>query len=220
MQRVFQITTPQRELLTDNIGVQEEFVNVFQTLIRGEAMNRDINLQYLAPWVQHRLTISEANELVRLIQRREVYDALLSISNDKAPGPDRYLAYFSKSAWPLIGENITDGVLDFFHTGRILKQINAALLVLIPKVHSLSTAANFRPIACCNVLYKLIAKILVKRVQGVMGALVHISQNAFIPGRKIVVNILLVQKLLAAYNQKQLLPCCAVKVDLQKAYDM
>ncbi|KAL2251044.1 UNVERIFIED_CONTAM: MOB kinase activator-like 1A [Sesamum indicum] len=81
----------------------------------------------------HILTTDEADELMRPIQRREVYDALLSISDDKAPGPNGYSACSFKLPWSLISENVTDTLLDFFLTGKMLKQINATLLVLIPK---------------------------------------------------------------------------------------
>ncbi|KAL2240951.1 UNVERIFIED_CONTAM: hypothetical protein Sindi_0736300 [Sesamum indicum] len=53
-------------------------------------------------------------------------------------------------------------VLDFFSTGRLLKQINNTLLTLIPKVHSPMSVADFRLISCCNVLYKILAKLIVQ----------------------------------------------------------
>ncbi|KAL0434983.1 UNVERIFIED_CONTAM: hypothetical protein Sradi_0206200 [Sesamum radiatum] len=155
IQRVFQITTPQGDLISDYNGVQEEFVRYYQTLLGGRSHNSDINLQHLVPWVRHRLSTEEANALVVPVQWKEVYEALISISDDKAPRLD----------------------------GRLLEQINATMLALIPKVYSPSTVANFRPIACCNVLYKIIAKILVKRMQGVMDPLqtvpkTHLCQDA------------------------------------------
>ncbi|KAL0387928.1 UNVERIFIED_CONTAM: putative ribonuclease H protein [Sesamum radiatum] len=79
--------------------------------------------------------------------------------------------------------------------------------------------SDYRPIACCNVLYKAITKIIVKRMQRVLPLLIDYSQNAFVPGRSITDNILLAQELLAGYNQKRLPLRCTIKVDIQKAYD-
>ncbi|KAL0307638.1 UNVERIFIED_CONTAM: hypothetical protein Scaly_2976400 [Sesamum calycinum] len=79
--------------------------------------------------------------------------------------------------------------------------------------------SDYRPIACCNTLYKAITKILVKRLQRVLPLMIDHSQNAFVPGRSISDNILLAQELLAGYNQARLPARCMLKVDIQKAYD-
>ncbi|KAL0292095.1 UNVERIFIED_CONTAM: Retrovirus-related Pol polyprotein from type-2 retrotransposable element R2DM [Sesamum radiatum] len=112
----------------------------------------------------------------------------------------------------------TGYILDFFRNGRLLKQINATLISLIPKVNSPAVVAEFRPISCCNVLYKAITKILVQRMRSILDTLISPSQNAFVPGRSIE-NVLLAQELFSGYNQRNLPPRCALKVDLRKAYD-
>ncbi|KAL0368048.1 UNVERIFIED_CONTAM: Retrovirus-related Pol polyprotein from type-2 retrotransposable element R2DM [Sesamum calycinum] len=109
--------------------------------------------------------------------------------------------------------------MDFFTTGRLLKQVNATLITLIPKVCASSLVADFRPISCCNVIYKIITKILVLRIRGVLDKIISPSQTAFVPGRSISDNVLLAQELFSGYNQYRLPPRCALKVDLRKTYD-
>lgn len=52
-----------------------------------------------------------------------------------------------------------------------------------------------------------------------LGELVNINQSAFIPGRNISDNIMITQELVKGYSRKKGIPRCAMKIDLQKAYD-
>ncbi|KAL0294211.1 UNVERIFIED_CONTAM: Retrovirus-related Pol polyprotein from type-2 retrotransposable element R2DM [Sesamum radiatum] len=185
----------------------------------GRSRDRFIDLRHLRPWARHVLTEAEADALVVPVSPEEVKQAVFDIDESKAPGPDGYSAGFFKAAWPVIGGEVTQAIRDFFQTGRLLKQVNTTLISLIPKVSNPAVVAEFRPISCCNVLYKVITKILVQRMRGILDMLISPSQNAFVPGRAIGDNILLAQELFSGYNQKHLPPRCALKVDLRKAYD-
>ncbi|KAL2226376.1 UNVERIFIED_CONTAM: hypothetical protein Sindi_1996300 [Sesamum indicum] len=81
------------------------------------------------------------------------------------------------------------------------------------------TVSDFWPIACCIVLYKIIAKFIVQRLSVIMDKLISPCQAAFVPGRSIGDNIMLAQELFTGYNQTRLPPRCALKVDIRKAYD-
>ncbi|KAL0299875.1 UNVERIFIED_CONTAM: putative ribonuclease H protein [Sesamum angustifolium] len=158
-------------------------------------------------------------ELVQLVTREEIKDAFFDIAEDKAPGPDGYSSGFYKAAWPVIGEEVVKAILEFFTTGRLLKQVNTTILALIPKVRLPSLVSDFRPISCCNVLYKVITKIIVQRLRSVLDKMISPSQNAFVPGRSIGDNILLAQEIFSGYNRQGLPMRCALKVDLRKAYE-
>lgn len=54
---------------------------------------------------------------------------------------------------------------------------------------------EFRPISCCNVVYKCMTKILANRVSVALPSLISFSQSAFLKGRRIHDNILLAHEL-------------------------
>ncbi|KAK4384699.1 hypothetical protein Sango_3033900 [Sesamum angolense] len=171
--------------------INSVFVTYFQDLLGGDRTERVLDLHYLRPWARHILTEEEAYALIRPVTVDDVKKAMFDIEEDKAPGPD----------------------------GKLLKQVTASVLTLIPKVRTPHSVADFRPISCCNVIYKVISKILVCRFREILDLLISPSQNALVPGRLISDNVLLAQELFSGYNQCRLPPRCALKVDLRKAYD-
>ncbi|XP_074278530.1 uncharacterized protein LOC141602115 [Silene latifolia] len=81
------------------------------------------------------------------------------------------------------------------------------------------TVLQFRPITCCNTIYKCLSKVLCNRRRNILPDIVSPSQSAFIKGRDIVGNILISQDLIKLYKRKTCSPRVLIKLDLQKAYD-
>lgn len=90
------------------------------------------------------------------------------------------------------------------------------MVTLIPKKAHESTVADFRPIACTNVVYKAIMKILNSRMAPLLAKLVSPAESAFIKGLNLTNNY---QVLVHRYGLEQLATKCMVKIDIQKAYD-
>ncbi|XP_022007560.1 uncharacterized protein LOC110906790 [Helianthus annuus] len=160
-----------------------------------------------------------ANHMVRSVTRDEVKKAMFGIGENKAPGPDGYTSAFFKHSWDVVGDQVTNAVLDFFENGQMLKQINHTIIALVPKKDSPNSVQDYRPISCCNVLFKCISKIITDRIKGSLDGLVSINQSAFVPGRKITDNILLTQELMHNYHIDRGPSRCALKIDIHKAYD-
>ncbi|GJU54914.1 hypothetical protein Tco_1228628 [Tanacetum coccineum] len=117
------------------------------------------------------------------------------------------------------GGAIVIAIRNFFVNGRLLKEINHKFIALIPKVPTPLKVNDFRPISCCNVLYKCISKILTNRIINGIKEVVSDNQSAFVPGRRISDNILITQELMHNYHRNRGPPQCAFKIDIQKAYD-
>ena len=165
------------------------------------------------------LDASDQNEILAPVSSAEIKAALFGIDNDKAPGPDGFSSLFYKKAWGIIGADFCLAIKDFFSTGCLLKQINHSVIALIPKTVNACSPSEFRPIACCNVIYKVISKILSGRLALALKKVVSPSQSAFLGGRKMSDNIHLIQELLRLYGRKRVSPRCMMKVDFKKAFD-
>ncbi|XP_074265800.1 uncharacterized protein LOC141588248 [Silene latifolia] len=154
-----------------------------------------------------------------------------------------YLKQKSKADW-LLGEmktldiftdpqGIEKAFLEYYkgllgtsnHTTKVHKatvrsgKLNTTNIIFIPKVSNPTSVLEFRPIACCNTIYKCIAKLLCNRLGKVLPDLVSINQGGFIKGRNIVENVLICQDLVRLYNRKVASPRCLVNIDLRKAYN-
>ncbi|KAL2224793.1 UNVERIFIED_CONTAM: hypothetical protein Sindi_3034800, partial [Sesamum indicum] len=199
--RILQINDDNGTIHTEPEDIINEFVRYYQNLLGGNRRQITLDIGFLRPWARHVLSNEEAGHLISAFTPDDVKQAVFDIAEDKAPGPDGYSSGFFKAAWPVVGQEVTKAVLEFFSTGKLLKQVNSTLLALIPKVHTPMTVGDFRPISCCNVLYKIIAKLLVQRLSVVLDKIISPCQGAFIPRRSIGDNILLAQELLTGYNQ-------------------
>ncbi|KAL9237106.1 hypothetical protein vseg_011694 [Gypsophila vaccaria] len=157
--------------------------------------------------------------LLQLVTGEEVKATLLSIPDTKSPGPDGYTSRFFKDAWTEIGSDVIAAVKDFFTHKRLLRQVNATILTLIPKTERPTSVQQFRPIACCNTIYKIISKMLCNRLATALPLLVDQNQGAFIKGRNIQENILICQDLIRLYERPSTSPRFLIKMDLQNSYD-
>lgn len=75
-----------------------------------------------------------------------------------------------------------------------------------------------RPISCCLLIYKCVSKVIVI-IRNHLRSIVYDNQSTFIHGRSIIDNILLSQELVRGYHRDRGYFRCALKVDIQKAYD-
>ena len=90
----------------------------------------------------------------------------------KAPGSDGMLPLFFQTFWSDIGLDVSEAVLSCLNSGTILKSINHTFLTLIPKVKNPEIVAQFRPISLCNVIYKILSKVIVNRLKPFLNSII------------------------------------------------
>lgn len=70
-----------------------------------------------------------------------------------------------------------------FKLGFLPKGVNSTILALIPKKLDLLEMRDYSPIACCNVIYKVVSKILANRLKGILPRLINENRSAFVKDR-------------------------------------
>lgn len=177
-------------------------VNFHKRLLgRSFTSLNDFEMARISNLFSVKLSSSQQSRLQGIVTSAEIRAALFSMKDDKSPGPDGFSAYFYKKTLPIIQDDVVNAILSFFNDGKLLKEVNATIITLVPKVPNPTKGGDFRPISCCNIIYKCITKILANRLRPCLDGVVSANQTAFVPSRCIAENILLAQELVKNYHK-------------------
>ena len=112
-------------------------------------------------------------------------------------------------------------VLEFLNNGHMLLALNHTHIVLISKINNPVKMSDFRPISLCNIIYKIIAKVLANRLKQILPHIIAPTQSAFLPRRLITDNVLVAYEALHMMHgrKKGKTGTLALKLDVSKAYD-
>ena len=117
--------------------------------------------------------------------------AIREMARLKAPGPDGMPPLFFQTYWIDVGMDITQAMLSCLNSGSIIKSINHTFITLIPKVNNPERVSDFRPISLCNVIYKIVSKVIANCFKPMLNSIISESQSAFIANKLITNNILI-----------------------------
>ena len=82
------------------------------------------------------------------------------------------LPLFYQTYWSDVGMDITQAVLSSLNSGSILKSINHTFIILIPKVKNPEKVSEFKPISLCNVIYKIVSKVIANRLKPLLNKII------------------------------------------------
>jgi hypothetical protein len=150
----------------------------------------------------------------------EIWGVIKEIPNDRAPGPEGFTDRFYKYTWPVIRNDVVAvfnavWALD----GRSLSTLNTANMVLLRKMATPSHLKDYsRPKCLIHSVGKLVTKVVANRLAPHLPLLVRNNQSAFIHGRSIHDNYMVVQ-LACRWMHSRHCPAVLIKVDITKAFD-
>ncbi|XP_058783388.1 uncharacterized protein LOC131658070 [Vicia villosa] len=128
--------------------------------------------------------VEENRKLLDHITKEELYEALLQMHPDKSPGPDGFNPAFYQHFWELCGMTFSWQPLCGWRGCANPKDMK-----------------DLQPISLCNVVYKLIAKMLANRLKLVLNKCVSEEQSAFVEGRSILDNAMVATEIIHALKR-------------------
>ncbi|KAK5834456.1 hypothetical protein PVK06_018334 [Gossypium arboreum] len=152
------------------------FKSYFNCSVRRWKMGLDLKFK----------TFSEVRmrKLEESFSMREIKEAIWSCDESKAPGPDDFNLCFFRKCWETVKDDLCDLLSEFFSTGKLEKSLNSSFITLIPKVENPVEITDFRPICLVSSLYKIVSKVLSRRLREMVGEVVSDTQCTFIKGRQ------------------------------------
>lgn len=162
--------------------VKGYFTEVFS---RGRSHNASPNLPS-----DRRVTAAQNADLVAEVTFEEFTTAVKQMHPDMASGPDGLNPAFFQQFWAILGHEVFLCCKEWLSNCLFPVNVNDTNVVLIPKKENAKCMKDLRSIALCNVLYKIMAKVLSNRLKIVLPTLISEHQSAFVPGRSITDNVL------------------------------
>ena len=148
----------------------------------------------------------------------ELKEVIHSFQKNKSPGPDGWTIEFYMGFFELVGEDLLEVVEESRRSGVIHAPINSTFIALIPKVDKVESFDDFKSISLCNCLYKIISKVINRRLKDVLSSKISMEQFDFLQGRQIHEAIGVAQEALHNLKAKNI-SRAVLKLDLSKAYD-
>ncbi|CAH9106369.1 unnamed protein product [Cuscuta epithymum] len=90
----------------------------------------------------------------------EVKNAVWSLNQNGAPGPDGFNGKFFKKCWDIVGPDVVKAVQEFHMGFPVPKGMASSLIALIPKIDNPDSFADYRPICLSNFINKVCTKVV------------------------------------------------------------
>ena len=151
-------------------------------------------------------TLTEEESLLceGMLKCTDVLSALKSMSDNRSPGNDGFSKAFYLCFFSDLGMELTECLNECYHQGELTVSQRQAVITLIAKQgKDVRHITSWRPISLINVDCKALSKILVTRLSKILNKIIHVDQNAFVPGRLIGDSIRLISDVLDFCEKEQ-----------------
>lgn len=195
----------------------EEYVRTFQNKNACDGRLAESMLQQLQKEVSEEVRERTNTEIVE----SEIRRAIRKMPPNKSPGPDGIGAAFYKKFLDQLAPLLQKVFKDIFKRKLLPPTMRQSLVVLIPKPHSgndIPSVSNFRPISLLCTDYKVLTRILARRLERGIAEVVGDHQTYAIKSRSIAHNLHAMRTVCEAAEAFNT-PLAVLQIDLSRAFD-
>eukprot|EP00253_Pinus_taeda_P017009 PITA_17009 len=205
-------------MIVEQEGIEKVSMEYHKGILTEPHMDRSEAIREVCTAIPRMVTEDENRALMRAASLEEVEEVVMSMKKGTAPGPDGFMVDFFQAGWHFMGKEILELIEESRINQKVWPTLNSTFFTLIPKNDKSEDAKGFRPIALCNVIYKIISSLMAKRLKPLLESLISPEQTGFVEGRQILDGLVVTQEVIhsmKAKKQKGMM----IKLDLSKAYD-
>jgi len=216
--RISSIKDEDGGLMISHKDIEAMFVQHFQGITRKNNSDREQCIKEVTINIPKLVSREDNFNLNRPITEEEVSEVLKDIHNGKAPGSDGFNVEFFKAYWNIVKYDILNVAEDSRKYKTILKALNTSFISMIPKQDTTQIVDKYRPIALCNVVYKIISKVVANRLKPLLRSLVSGEKSDYMEGRQVLNNIIQAHEVVHTLTSKRQARMI-MQLDIAKAYD-
>lgn len=114
----------------------------------------------------------DVEDLTKPFTLDELGEVVFGMEKNKSPGPDGFPADFYQHFWEIVKTDLMN-LLNDFHNGDLdTTRLNCGIVTLVPKTKDVKQIQKFSPLCLLNVAFKIITKILMKRLSRVVNPMI------------------------------------------------
>eukprot|EP00253_Pinus_taeda_P018479 PITA_18479 len=216
--RILSINDKNGNRVDEQAEIEQVLIDHHKEILREPQADRIHAIQEICSAIPRLVTEDQNKALMRAATLEEIEETVKAMKKGTAPGPDGFTVDFFQAGWHFLGKEILEMVEEFRMNQKVWPALNSTFYALIPKGDNLEDANGLRPIALCNVIYKIITSMMAKRLKPLLDKIISAEQRGFVEGRQIPDGLVVTQEVIHSLKVKKQ-KGMMIKLDLSKAYD-
>lgn len=176
------IQNEQGERIETHEGIEEDFLRYFKKAHQEPSIDRLPAIEKILQNIPKLITEEQNLLLLQPIQMQEVESVANQLKAGKAPGPDGFTSDFFHHFWDLIQTKVWQVVEESRVLIWMYPGLNTTFIALVPKVEEANTPNKYIPIALCNIIYKIVSKVIATRLKPLLPLIISPEKSGYVEG--------------------------------------